>query len=1152
MKFLYRPLLAVVLVLFAVGAQAQSLTTAAMNGQVASSTGESLVGATVRAVHVPSGSLYGAVVNASGRFYLPGLRIGGPYTVTVEYVGYQKYTAENIQLSLGGDKQLNIVMKEEGVTLGAVEIVSSKDQLINSGRTGANTVINAQQLQTMPTFNRDLNSFLRFTPQSNGGGGFGGRQGSSNNFTLDGALLNNNFGLSGSTLPGQGSGAQPVSLDALEEVSANIAPYDVRQFGFTGAGVSLVTRAGTNDYEGSIAWFGQRGNWSRNRVAGQRITLNFSERDQFVARVGGPIIKDKLFFHLTFERTSREIVGTTRNAREAGETPGLTIANVSADSLRLVRDAVRNAYGYDVGSFGVTPLIRKATNITARLDWNINSNHNLSFRYNLLNSVDDISPNGSNNLVGTAAPDIQSSFSSSRSGGASSVPFSSAFYEFIENNNTVSIELNSKLFGGRASNQLLVTGSFLWSPQRSKAGEAGFPMVEIFNTQASGQNATVFGSELFRQENSIQQNQYLIQNNFSIYLGKHSVTIGGQFERYFFNNRFLASRWGTWRFRSFDAFIRNIQTPAGSPISSSAAPSQVAIQYDFEGRNSDAFVDAYRVGFYVQDKWMPYEGFTLTGGVRIDVPGHLTTPLRSAAAETIGIRTDALPDAYVAISPRLGLNWDVFKDGKLQVRGGTGIFTGNIPFVWMTNPVRETGTNAGATVVTTNTNATSGFPGGIGGTGAAASAYNITGFQGTGVPIDNFQRFSPVVPGRQLYPSGRTAANPGPGALQIAIVDKDFRYPSVWRSSFGVDYSLNQDWVVSLDYAYTQDLDAVFFQNTALREDGVRAPLGGPGSGAGTVLYYGTVAGVGGTTARTNPTINAAGFNSIIRFTNSNDGWAGFLTLKVEKRMSDHYSLFAAYTYTDSWAVTDGSGSQAASTWNSNNVAASLGSNSGFLQPSSALTPHRFIVGASYEWEQSKYTSTTFSFFYQLQSGSRTSFRYNGDINNDGSSANDLIFVPAVQGDITLQSTAENTATPAVQWAQLNAFISQDPYLASRRGQYAERNGGKFPVVGQLDFGIRQRVKWEVAGRPNYIEISCDIQNFGNFLNEEWGVQKSLVQNAGQFLTFNGFTGPNGAAAFTFRQGPNNIPLSRTFENNPNNFFSRFSINFGVRYVWGR
>lgn len=1160
MKNLYLSLLVAVMVVVGGGVRAQSLTTSAISGQVTSSTGEPLAGATVRAVHTPTGSGYGNVANAQGRFTIQGMRVGGPYTITVEYVGYQKTVIENIYLSLGGEKELPIILKEEGVALGTVEIATRRDALINSGRTGANTVITSQQLQTMPTLNRDLNSFLRFTPQSGGGNSFGGRQRSSNNYTLDGALLNDNFGLSGRTLPGEGSAAQPVSLDALDEVSVQIAPYDVRQFGFTGAGVALVTRGGTNNFEGSIAWFGQRGNWSRSRVAGREITLAFSERDQFVARVGGPIIKDKLFFHFTFETTNREIPGTTRDAREQGQTAGLTIANVSADSLRLVRDAVRNRYGFDVGSFGIIPRFTKSRIFTARFDWNISDNHKLSLRYNMLDATDDSEPNGSNNLTGTAAPTLSNTFSSTRSGGPNSVPFSSAFYEFVSNNNTVSLEWNSTFLNGKAQNQLLVTGSWLWSPQLPKTGENAFPMVEIFNREAglSGQNATVFGTELFRQSNSIQQNQYLVQNNFSLYLGDHAITVGGQYERYFFNNRFLASRFGTWRFRSFDAFIRNINTPAGSPIPNDATPSQVAIQYDFAGRNSDAFVEAYRLGFYLQDRWTPYQGFTVTAGVRVDIPGHITKPILNDQAAAVGVRTDALPDAYVAWSPRVGLNWDVFKDGRLQVRGGWGIFTGNMPFVWMTNPVRETGLNSGATIVTSSAG-TSGNPGGIGATGAG-TGFAITGFQGMGVPVDAYRRFDPNVPGTQLYPTGLNPTTPGPGALQIAIVDRGYRYPAVMRSSFAVDYALNEDWVVSLDYAYTQDIDAVYFQNTALRRDplfGRVAPASA--SGAQTVYYASTLPGTvpTGTAAvqeRTDASIFNAGFNSVIRFANAQDGWSGFLTLKLEKKFSDNYSFFAAYTYTDSWAVTDGSGSQAASTWNTNNVAGPLGSNTPFLQPSSALVPHRFIIGGQYTWQQSKYTATTFSAYYEIQTGNRFSFRYDGDVNQDGSNANDLMYVPINQGDIVLVADASITAaTPAQQWAQLNAFIDQDPYLSTRRGQFAERNGAVIPTVGQLDFGIRQDFLWEVAGRPNKLQISLDMVNVGNFINENWGVRWRTVPNAQQPLVFRGFNA-SGDAQFVFRQqnSANQQALVTTYERDPASFFSRFSIQFGVRYIWGR
>ncbi len=1153
MKSFYRTLLVAVLALVGAGVQAQSLTTAAVNGSVASTTGEPLAGATVRIVHVPSGTASGAVANAQGRFNIQGLRTGGPYTVTVDYVGYQKYEAGNIFLSLGTDKSLPIVMKEEGVALGTVEIATRRDLVINSGRTGANTVIDATQIQNMPTLNRDLNSMLRFTPQSNGSNGFGGRSSSLNNYTLDGALLNSNFGLSG-TLPGEGANANPVTFEALDQVSASIAPYDVRQFGFTGAGVALATRAGTNEFEGSVAWFLQRGNWSRAQVAGTPITLAFSESDRYAGRFGGPIIKDKLFFHIAFERTISERPGFSRRPFEAGETADATlISNVSADSLRLVANAVRSAYGYDVGGFGVIPTFTKATNISVRLDYNINDNHKLSLRWTLLDAFDDRAPSGSNNLgipAITRSPLLAGTLSSSRAGGPASIPFRSAFYTFTENVNTVSLELNSTLFGGKASNQLIVTGSLQWSPQLSTSDEA-FPYIEIFNTVVPGQNATSFGSELFRQANSIQQNQYFIQNNFSYTLGKHNITIGGQFERYFFNNRFQRSRWGLWRFRSFDAFIRNIQTPAGSPIASSAAPSQVVVSYDFDGRNSDAFVDAYRIGFYVQDKWTPYEGFNLTAGVRVDVPGHLTTPNRNNEAVRFGIETDVLPETYVAFSPRVGINWDVFKDGKLQIRGGTGVFTGTLPFVWMTNNVVNTGLNQGGVIVTSG-DGPANLPGGIGGTGAPLGTTVVDGALPSQINLDAYRRFSPTVPPTQLYSSNRTPNAPAPGSLELNYADPTFRYPSVWRSSFGADFAISEDWVASIDYAYTQDLDAFFFSNEILRTQRIAGRMGPTNGGAPEISRYGTTL-TGSTpldTAKSN-----RGFGNIIKFNSVNDGWAGFLTLQLQKRMSNGWSASAAYTYTAAQAVTDGSGSQALSTWQANSISPVVTPNASSLAPSGAVTPHRFILQGSYEWKQSKYTRTIFSAFYQIQSGGRLSYRYNGDLNNDGVTNNDLIFVPQTQNDIFLVPTAGiNTGTAAQQWAQLNAFISQDPYLASRRGQWTERNGGGIPSVGRVDVGIRQDFMWEVLGKQNTLQISVDIINFGNLLNEDWGVVRTTNVNTTTPLEFNGFNGPGGIATFTVRQiaQANNVPLNQSFILNPNAFTSRFSIQFGVRYIWGR
>jgi len=1024
-------------------ASAQVVTTSGLRGLVTDDTGAPLPGANVVAVHTPSGTRFGVATRADGYYNLTNLRVGGPYTVTVSFVGFQPFEAEGIQLALGQEQELSVRLVP--ATLGdGVTVTAEASSVINPGRTGAESNFSRETLDRLPTLNRSVSDITRLTPQNTGFNSFGGRNNLYNNVSVDGSVFNNVFGLA-SEVGGQ-TNQQPIALDAVEQISVSVAPYDVRQGSFTGAGINVVTRAGTNDFTGSVYNYYRNENLVSGTIDGDELAATrFSER-QTGFSIGGPIVANRAFFFLNAELRDRVDPGATFRAQTSPTDTGVDVAEVAQSDLDAIA-AYLNGIGYDPGSTGVYDRGNGGNSVTARLDANLSDQHRVNVRFNFLDSFRDVQPSNSGLPSGT-----------SRSNSISAVPFS--FTDYTINNDVYSAvaQLNST-FGARTSNQFTIGYTALRDSRSS--GSEPFPFVDIFN--GAGRPYTAFGFEQFTPNNVLDTDIFQVSNSTSLFLGDHTVTFGTSNEFFSFSNGFTPQFYGRYQFASTQAFLDHVNaadpTAAGVP-----QPTSYVLTYSaVPGVDVPlAEVSAAQLGLYVQDEYRVMPNLRVTAGLRVDAPvftSDLESNSRLDGLEFAGgeaVDTGRLPGFRPLWSPRLGFNYDVLNDRTYQVRGGTGIFTGRIPFVWISNQASNNGLLFGTTSVS-----------GDGSTLLCQPGTSVA--NGDCDPIT----FSPDV--TAFIPDSPSA----PSSITVNATAEDFRFPQIWRTNLAVDARLPGDVIATLEGIYTKDLNAVFHRDANLVE--ATATLGGADN---RPLYP--------SSRRIHSFVN----NAIV-LDNTSQGYQWQVTGDLQKTFTAGPldGLYTRFAYTRSVArdLTSSPSAIAFTAWSSNQVV--TGPNESQLGFSAFDRPHYLLGVASYRLDYLGLAGTTLSLTYTGGSGNNFSYAYNGDLNNDGIRGNDLLYVPADASEIALvPNGASDTRTPAEIWAQLDAFIEQDPYLSTRRGEYAERGGARTPWVNRVDLGLRQEVAVPVGGgRTTRLELSFDVANIGNLINSSWGLVRTPV-----------------------------------------------------------
>ncbi|QKJ28798.1 TonB-dependent receptor [Mucilaginibacter mali] len=1054
-------LLFLIIALFTTVATFAQVTTSSLSGTIKDAKGTTLPGATVKATHVPSGTVYSTSTNANGLYTIPGMRIGGPYKVEISFIGYKPNAYEGIILQLGQTFILNTVLAETGIDLKEVKVTSTK--VINNGKLGASTNINRAQIAALPTINRSIVDFTRLTPQSTGTS-FAGRDNRLNNTTVDGANLNNTFGTSQDPLPG--GGAQPISIEAYDEISVNIAPFDVRQAGFTGAGIYATTKSGTNTFHGSAYTYYKDQSFNGNYIGDNYIGNNVakSKTNTYGFTIGGPIIKNKLFFFGNYEQEKSTTPGIAYSPTGGSGTGQVTPATVT--ELTNVQKYLAGK-GYETGGFDNFPAFQpKNKKFLAKLDWNINDKNKLTVKYSYLNATSDQPVNSTSIANGgsftsfNATTGVAASSRTNLPNGrysAQSIAFQNSNYGFKNLVTTGTAELNTR-FNSSMSNQLLVAFKRYDNP-RTFNGSV-FPTIDIFN--GANSNYITAGMDPFTNNNEVIDNSTSLTDNFTYYAGKHTLTAGINYEFQKVGNAFMPGSNSHYIYNSLDDFLTD------------KAPIYYSYTYSLLPGVSKVFSANLKIGqisAYVQDEYNVNPNFKLTYGIRVDKPQYLEDPVENPQVTALllpdqngnlkSYNGGKFPKTRFIFSPRIGFRLSMLDDNSLVLRGGIGIFTGRIPYVSLTNAPSNSGMYQFGGIATAAQLATIKF-------NADPAAY------------------------ASLFPqTAGTAIQPN-----TALLDPNYKFPQVFRTDFAAEKNLGNGWSANFEALYTKDINA-----TKVRNANLKAPTGTINEGDLTRVRY-----VGTGTNNAVQAIDRAiypSLSSVIILENTNKGYSAAFTGQLNKSFNNGLSASLAYTYTVSKEVTPNVGSTATSVWQSNfNVGTS---NDVELRNSSYYVPHRIVANASYKFNYLNHAATTIGLFLQGQAGSTTpsttplSYTYGTDINGDGN-ASDLMYIPkrASELNITQYTATVNgvtyTYTVQQQQAALEQFINNSPYLRKHRGEFADRNAAFLPWYTRVDLNILQDFYINTGNNHKHtLQFSAVVQNLPNLLNKYWGIQKIVT-----------------------------------------------------------
>ena len=1052
-------LLLATLFLFSTAGLFAQVTTSNIRGTISDDQGAPLLGANVIAIHTPTGTKYGGISNEDGRFNLLNLRVGGPYEVTISYVGYRGHTENDVFLTLGTTFNLEVVLATESQALDEVVVTSDRGGTFGSDRTGAETSVGRRELTRLPTISRSAEDFTRLEPSASSGSSgisFGGRNDQYNNFSLDGAIFNNPFGLDAAT-PGGQTSAQPISLDAIDQIQVSLAPYDVTQSGFTGASVNAVTKSGTNEFYGTAYGFFRNDDLTGGKINGDDVFKTGLEQVQYGLSIGGPIIKNKLFFFANFEKDDLDELGTAGFVPNTG-TGAINESRVSATDFQMVdnllrqvvigQDAQGNDIFYNPGRYDGFNFAQESTKGIIKLDWNINDNNRLAIIYNFLNASKQKPAHPS--ALGFRGPN------------ASTLQFENTGYEINNNIRSIQVELNSTL-SDEMTNKLQV-GYTHFDDFRDPLSTPA-PTLTILDASGSS-NYIIAGHEPFSINNRLDQKVFQITNNLNFFKGDHTYTVGFSFEKFQFDNSFNLGAFGAQGVFFPTTTITDFPTFASSGDLQGAFNAAIAAANSLERNGTGnpggwalAETNVGQMAFYVQDEWNATENFKLTYGIRVDKPlyfdtadkirenierkgGSMGTYIPSIeytdpdTGGAVFLDSEQLPDNDFLVSPRVGFNWDIKNDNSFQIRGGSGIFTGRFPFVWLGNQVQ-------------------------------------------GVDFFFYQ-----------------------------IIDKDFQWPQVWRTNIGVDKRLNNGLILTGDLSYTKDLNAAHVQNWGL--DTPTETLGGVDN---RPIY-----------SNDDKSQIFGGPTSAFVFTNSDKGRIFNATIKAQKTWDGGMYAQLGYSFLNSKEVNSIEAEITGDAFAGNAVTGNA--NDDVLAFSRYGDNHRFIGVLSKAFT----FGTTISTFFEYASGGRYNYIYGGDINNDGSSINDLLYIP------TSSEVNQMTFSAAGQAEAFEAFIQQDDYLSDNRGQFAERYGAKAPWKGRWDVKILQDIK---LTDKNKLQLSVDVLNIGNLVNSNWGV----VEEPG----FNQVLGVS--------VDDSNNP-TYTFDGRTSTFTpatdarSRWRAQFGVRYIF--
>lgn len=1074
------------------------VTTSSMNGRVADEKGEPVVGAAVVATHEPSGTVYGAIVNQNGQYTINGMRAGGPYKVEVSSVGYNSLLFKDVTLQLAETYNLSATLKESTEFLEQVVVIGTAKSKFSNENTGAATNIDNSQIASLPTVSRSITDVTRLSPYGGNGMSFAGADGRTANFTVDGANFNNNFGLS-EKLPGGGS---PISIDAIEEMQVVISPFDVRQTNFIGGGINAITKSGTNTFKGTAYVYHKNENLRGDAICGEQIT-GARAKDRTTTygfTLGGPIVKNKLFFFVNYEYVNTPTIANRwRGSEDGKEDANNYISRTKLSDLQKVSDFVKDKYGYDTGSYTNFPADESNQKILARIDWNINDKNHLAVRYNYTLNRGWNAPNKTSMDGGTRASGARTS--------QYSMSFANSMYAIDNSVHSISIDLNSRITDN-LSNQFLATFSKL--DDTRSTGSSEFPFIDILD--GSGQNYMALGYELFSWNNAVHNTIANVRDDLTWYLGNHKVTGGLRYEYQMADNAYMRNGTGYYRYSSLDDFLNG------------AAPEIVNLTYGYNGeKNPAARVRFSQASIYAQDEWSVRENFKLTYGVRFDglffnnkdvVTNNAILKLnyypKAKDFKETHIDTGKWPGAQLAISPRVGFNWDVFNNKSLKVRGGTGLFSGRLPLVFFTNMP----TNSGSVQYQAQINAKN----------AAKKGFTMAEFAGGLVKDANGKVTTNALYQKLLglgYPANYKPED-GTVPSSISAVDNKFKMPQVWKTSLAVDYAIPTSFPfsVSVEGIFNKTINGVMISDWSMKDAGSYAKFNGVDN---RPIY---------------PDSFRNGTSAFV-LENTNKGYGYSASATVNMTPIPEVNIMAAYTHTASKEITSMPGSNAESAFTY--VPTVAGPNYIDLHNAINVIPDRFIASVTHN----DHCGNHFSLIYETWRGSSNySYMLSNDMNGDGY-AYDAVYIPTdaqvKNGDFRFVSDDDRD--------RFMAFVHKDKYLSKHQGQYAEAYSVYSPWVHRVDFSYKHDFKVKAGKTTNILQLGFDIKNLLNLFNSNWGVMKILnpaIGTEAKILKYEG-ADADGYAKFSTPKGVTGN--TKTFT--PNHAIGQcWYASIGIKYMF--
>ena len=1074
------------------------VTTSSMNGRVADEKGEPVVGAAVVATHEPSGTVYGAIVNQNGQYTINGMRAGGPYKVEVSSVGYNSLLFKDVTLQLAETYNLSATLKESTEFLEQVVVIGTAKSKFSNERTGAATNIDNSQIASLPTVSRSITDVTRLSPYGGNGMSFAGADGRTANFTVDGANFNNNFGLS-EKLPGGGS---PISIDAIEEMQVVISPFDVRQTNFIGGGINAITKSGTNTFKGTAYVYHKNENLRGDAICGEQIT-GARAKDRTTTygfTLGGPIVKNKLFFFVNYEYVNTPTIANRwRGSEDGKEDANNYISRTKLSDLQKVSDFVKDKYGYDTGSYTNFPADESNQKILARIDWNINDKNHLAVRYNYTLNRGWNAPNKTSMDGGTRASGARTS--------QYSMSFANSMYAIDNSVHSISIDLNSRITDN-LSNQFLATFSKL--DDTRSTGSSEFPFIDILD--GSGQNYMALGYELFSWNTAVHNTIANVRDDLTWYLGNHKVTGGLRYEYQMADNAYMRNGTGYYRYSSLDDFLNG------------AAPEIVNLTYGYNGeKNPAARVRFSQASIYAQDEWSVRENFKLTYGVRFDglffnnkdvVTNNAILKLnyypKAKDFKETHIDTGKWPGAQLAISPRVGFNWDVFNNKSLKVRGGTGLFSGRLPLVFFTNMP----TNSGSVQYQAQINAKN----------AAKKGFTMAEFAGGLVKDANGKVTTNALYQKLLglgYPANYKPED-GTVPSSISAVDNKFKMPQVWKTSLAVDYAIPTSFPfsVSVEGIFNKTINGVMISDWSMKDAGSYAKFNGVDN---RPIY---------------PDSFRNGTSAFV-LENTNKGYGYSASATVNMTPIPEVNIMAAYTHTASKEITSMPGSNAESAFTY--VPTVAGPNYIDLHNAINVIPDRFIASVTHN----DHCGNHFSLIYETWRGSSNySYMLSNDMNGDGY-AYDAVYIPTdaqvKNGDFRFVSDDDRD--------RFMAFVHKDKYLSKHQGQYAEAYSVYSPWVHRVDFSYKHDFKVKAGKTTNILQLGFDIKNLLNLFNSNWGVMKILnpaIGTEAKILKYEG-ADADGYAKFSTPKGVTGN--TKTFT--PNHAIGQcWYASIGIKYMF--